>query len=79
MTSKSLPRDTRLNIFLRSRKTAALEGAWVFLLWDYDVFFNGKLHGFDDGVNTLVDAYCPIKRDDVGCIFLAEVGGDMPS
>ena len=30
MTSNSLSRDTRLNIFLRSRNTAALEGAWSF-------------------------------------------------
>ena len=41
--------------------------------------FNRESHGLDDEVHALVDSYYSIKREEVGCDFLTEVGRDMSS
>ena len=69
MTSKSLSRYTRLNIFLRLRNTAALEGTWCFDCKTMVYFFSRQVYGLDDEVHALVNSYCPVEREEVGGDF----------
>ena len=59
---KNSTRDMLLNIFLRSKKTAARVGD-LLLSSEFvvgDVLFYAKMHRVDDGIASILNSYCEV-------------------
>jgi hypothetical protein len=70
------PRDT-VELIHEVKEDGGVSGEGLFLLWAVDIFFNSKLHSFNDEVRAIENANGKVEGEEVGSKFVAKRTGHV--